>query len=274
MSTHRRLSRPVWGTLEAATWNRILELEKEVTWGGVRQQNPSKARRLDIISCGDGDRTCVICEELDQISILMETGDHLGEWNQLEVLVWTHSYEYCVFIGRWRNNHKCECGHVLVCMVTKDVHLEGLETGLSLSYSPSGSTSVLSAMRQTETALLTDVARGKRLSCWHSCPVHIAWVQSQGGMKRPLRRNVPVEQDYWLVTFKSIKVKKVKECQKTAWRIGFSTFTMWSPGIQLRLLDLTASLCPVNHPPSPQYVLWATWMECLVSPLYSCRKNI
>lgn len=51
-----------------------------------------------MVRCGDGDRTSVTCEELDQISTLMErsylneTGEHLGEWNQN----WKYWYELIV----------------------------------------------------------------------------------------------------------------------------------------------------------------------------------
>lgn len=61
-----------------------------------------------------------------------------------------------------------------------------------------------------------------------------------------------MKRDSWLVTFKSVKIVKLKNVRRQLEGLGFSTSTMWSPGVELRLFDLTASLfCPMSHLPGP-----------------------
>lgn len=100
----------------------------------------------------------------------------------------------------------------------------------------------------THTVLLDKSSKKKAASAlWCSCPRFFISTRSQGVVNKPNWREWPAEQDYWLVTFKRVQIMKVKECQKTAWRLGLSTSTMWAPGIEHRLFGSKT----LHYEPSP-----------------------
>lgn len=167
---------------------------------------------------------------------------------------WKYWYElsyYCVLIGRWRNNHGCECG---MCLYAWSLSMSIQKAGLSLS--PAGSTSVLSAMRQTETVLLDRCSKRRTAQLL----IFLPSAHHLNAVTRNHEATLLEEMFQWskiigLLPSKTLRSRRLKNVRRQLEGLGFSTSTMWSPGIKLRLLSSTASLCLVNHPPGPQYVL-------------------